>query len=80
MKKRLLFIVICIFILASAVAAERPAPPPAGMVCPTGHTCHLLLEEGSQVFILTANGRMRVDIFGHDVGLVSNRPNNEAIE
>lgn len=60
-----------ILALAAAVSTEGAAAG-RSWVCRPGHQCHLLLEEGSEVYILTAYGRVRVEVFGGDVVMVGN--------
>jgi hypothetical protein len=67
-----LLLVIGFVLGALTVSAEKA--PAAAWECPAGHTCHVLLGEGAEVYVLTADGRVRLDVFGADSALVSNRP------
>jgi hypothetical protein len=85
-RKRFVIYVVCLLLIVMAVSlsfgygvatAELRTPPTAtpessDWECPAGQTCHVLLQPGSEVWLLTADGRIRLDVFGADSGLAGN--------
>jgi hypothetical protein len=55
--------------VVSAVPSEAkaaPTPMPADWVCPVGGNCHVLLMPGAEVYVLTAEGHVLIEINGDD--------------
>lgn len=71
MKRYLLLALVLIIILIAAsplTAGERVT----GYTCPANTTCHILLEEGSEAYLLTANGHAVIEVNGADSLLIGN--------
>ena len=78
MKRTIVIIALVLILLigvAGLAAARDTAPPPQTVECQVNQTCHLLLYPGSRVYILTADGRVDMQIYGHDSLLIENVSN-----
>lgn len=60
-----LWVVLVVVMAVGVVSAERTAPV-GDWVCGVGQSCHLLLEEGAEVYVLTADGHVLLEVNGAD--------------
>lgn len=49
----------------SDVSGNRTSPP-VSWECPAGVTCHALLQPGSELYLLTADGHFVIEVNGAD--------------
>lgn len=73
-KRYLLLAVLLVLMIALIGVAPLLARDNKVMnyTCPANTTCHILLEEGSETYLLTANGHAVIEVNGHDSLLIQN--------